>query len=167
MLPFLFSYCTSNSGDGSQKFTQSGDGAVKILLPSGWKKSSKGSLNDEADIEMENSFLGGYAIVISEWKEDFTDMDLPKYSEITRTSLTRPLKNIQTGPPKTISIGQNSGLQHEIKAQFDNLNLIYLHTAVETPKRYHQIVTWSTQSRWEKKEKIFQEITQSLTESEG
>jgi hypothetical protein len=105
-----------------------------------------------------------YVIVISESKEDFNDITIESHSEFTRNALTEGLANTDTSPPARLTISGNPALQYEIRGTTDKLNVAYLHTTVETPKKFHQVVAWTMRSRFEKNQALLQEVTQSLKE---
>jgi hypothetical protein len=145
-----------------RKTVKSTNGAIQLSVPDNWIEDR--SLNDQADLQVSDRRNEMYVIVISESKEDFNNIKIESHSEFTRNALTEGLANTDTSPPTRLTISGNPALQYEIRGTTDNLNVAYLHTTVETPKKFHQVVAWTMRSRFEKNQALLQEVTQSLKE---
>jgi hypothetical protein len=138
------------------------DGRSQITLPPGWQEDR--ALHEKADLTASNRREEMYIIVLSEDKSDFQQMNLEKHSETTRASLLQNATSPQTSEPKRFTINGHPALQYEIRAGIDNVNVVYLHTTVETPKNFHQIVAWSLKSRFEKNLPTLEQVIESFKE---
>jgi hypothetical protein len=153
----------SNNQPNSGSTLTSSDGKTQITLPSGWKQEQ--DLNSQAKLQAANRAEEVYIIVISENKQDFQDINLEKHSELTRGLFLKNLTNPQVTGPTPVTIEGNRGVQYELKGGINNINAAYIHTTLETPKNYHQIVAWTLQSRLDQNRSQLQQVIQSLRET--
>lgn len=149
-------------GQSAGSVLKSTDGVSQIAIPAGWKPQTK--LNEIAVLQAAVPAQEMYVIVITEPKADFAEMTLDKYSELTRQSLINSLTSPQITPAKKLTINGRQAVQHRIQGTISNLNVIYLHTAIETQKNYHYVLAWTLKSRFEKNEATLQQVTASFKE---
>ena len=138
------------------------DGASQITVPEDWNETNE--LNDVATIQAANFNKEQYVIVIEDSKEDFTDANLDDHSQITSQLIVDGLTAPNLTSPNPITINGYTALQREIQGSFENINVVYLHTSIETPTHFYQIVTWSLKSRFEENRSVFEQVTQSFQE---
>ena len=138
------------------------DGASQITVPEDWNETNE--LNDVATIQAANFNKEQYVIVIEDSKEDFTDANLDDHSQITSQLIVDGLTAPNLTSPNSITINGYTALQREIQGSFENINVVYLHTSIETPTHFYQIVTWSLKSRFEENRSVFEQVTQSFQE---
>jgi hypothetical protein len=139
------------------------DGKTEIFLPDGWVEDN--TLHDDAEIQAAKASDEMYILVLSENKADFQGLTLAKHSEITRGILTGNLTNPQVSEPTAVtSVGGNPAVQYEIRGTINNINVIYLHTTVETANSYHQLLAWTLPSNFEQNQPELQQIIQSFRE---
>lgn len=150
--------------DNTGKVIVSQNGLSQISIPENW--SIQKDLNDKAELQVSNSLQELYVIVLSESKLDFTEMSLHKHSQLTREVLLENIKapDAVTSAPRQVTINGNSAVQYEIQASFENMNVVYLHTTVETKNNYHQILAWTLKSRFADSEAELQKVISSFTE---
>lgn len=142
------------------------DGVSQITLPDGWVEDRE--LHDSAEIQASKRADEMYVIVLSENKADFQDLTLEQHSEITRGLLLQSLTDAEvTGPTAVTSVQGNPTLQYQIRGAIDGINVVYLHTTVETPDSYHQILAWTLPSQFEANDPQLQEIIQSFREAQN
>ncbi len=151
-----------DGGKGSGSVLVSTDRQSQITLPKGWKEYRE--LNDAAEIQVANLAQSMYIIVLSESKEDFDKMTLVQHSTLTRKTLVKSITSSQVKGPERLTIGGNPGVQFEISGQFDNTKVVYLHTTVETPTHFHQILAWTLKSGFEKHRPEMQQVINSFRE---
>ncbi len=120
----------------------------QITKPARWMVLN--NLNDEADVQMGNLFKEAYLIVFSESKLDFDNLDIHGYSELTRGFIRNSLKNYrEVSGPKRVTNGDLQGIQYEIAGSINHVRIKYLHTTLEGREHFHQVVAWSTNSRYD------------------
>ena len=138
------------------------DKSMSISIPKGWVEDRE--LHDTADLQASNRAEECYIIVLTDSKDDFEDMTLVKHSETTRKSLLSSLTAPEVLGPTKMTIDGKPALQYEIRGSIDNLKVTYLHTTVETPKHFQQILTWTLRSRFDKNKPILQQVATSFRE---
>ena len=151
-----------SKGRRSPSVLKSSDGACQVTLPAGWDE--KRDLHDSAELEAANESEEMYVIILQESKEDFQKMTIDQHSEITRGTLEEALTAPQVQEPTRSTIDGYPALQSEIRGAAENINVVYLHTTVETEKKYYQILAWTLSSKFMKNRSKLQEVVQSFHE---
>lgn len=142
------------------------DGQIAITLPSGWVKDDE--LNDRAQLEASNRAAQMYLIVLTQPKAEFRGMQRETYAEITRGYLTRRLdKSEVSGPTPVSQVGGNPAVQYQVRGSLNNIDVLYLHTVVETPTRFAQILAWTPPTDFEKNQPTLQQVIQSFQEQQA
>lgn len=171
----LASACISGrkEGDGAREKADapavattitSPDGLTSIVLPPGWKQEKEQELHDQAELQASDRANEMYVIVMSENKEDFRDMTVENHSQLTRSALTEKLKAPEVSAPAQVTIGGLKGTQYEIRGGVDNLSVTYLHTTVESPTHFHQILAWTLTISFDKNRPVLDAVIQSFKE---
>jgi len=138
------------------------DGQHQLSVPRGWKEDR--SLHDKAEIQVADAPEEMYALVLTDGKDSSAGMDISKYAEATREAFSKSLVSPQVGAPRWLSVNGASAIECEIRGSVQNLDVIYLHTVVETPKHYHQVMAWTLKSQWERNKDTLQAVTESFRE---
>lgn len=138
------------------------DGRSQLTVPTDW--SSRTDLNDVAILQAANLAKEQYVIVIDDNKADFTNATLNDHSQITSQLIVDGLTSPQITQPVPVTINGYAALQREIHGSFDNINVVYLHTSIETPTRFYQVLTWTLKSKYAENRSIFEQVTQSFQE---
>lgn len=142
------------------------DGQSQITLLNGWVEDRE--LHDSAEIQASKRGSEEYVIVLSENKADFQNLTIEQHSEITRGLLVESLTDPEvTGPTDVTTVGSNPAVQYEIRGTIEGINVAYLHTTVETPTKYHQILAWTLPSSFDRNEPELQQVIQSFREVEA
>lgn len=140
---------------------KSPDGKFQLTVPGGWSENA--SLNDQADIKAANKIEEVYVIVITEAKSDFAgEMSLDEFTRITREAILANLESPDSTEPRPVTVNGNPARAYEIQGAVKNVKLAYLVTTVGTTDHYHQIITWTLQSRKDKNQKVLQEVIDSF-----
>ena len=120
-------------------------GLAQVSLPPGWLPAS--DLNDGAWLQAMDPLRNRYLIVISESREDFDGvMDAQEHSARTRTTLAASVRLLAVRGPQERQVGGFRAIQYELDALTERTLLTYLHTTVEGRRAFHQVLTWSTRS---------------------
>lgn len=120
------------------------DGATQITVPSTWTALE---LNDVAEIEVGNGEESAYLIVINELKEDLFGWNLEKHSRVTLGGLLGTLAFPTVTGPKSVKVSGSPAVQYEIAGALEGQKIIYIHTTVDGPERFSQILAWTIPSR--------------------
>jgi len=146
-------------------------GLARLELPEGWRPAR--DLNETASIEAMHAFHGRHVIVISDSVEDFVpEMTMFEHSANTRSELANSIKLIACSEPQRRIVGGFESVQYEIDGFFQQTRVKYLHTTIAGRRAFHQVLAWSTYSRYDRKafESVlngFTEIADSATASEA
>ncbi|HEY9645942.1 MAG TPA: hypothetical protein V6C88_06215 [Chroococcidiopsis sp.] len=140
------------------------DGDMQITVPEGWKEDRQ--LNDQAQLQAANLDKELYLIVLSEAKADLpTDMNLVRHSEITRSIVVENLSNAEvTGPTAVTRVGDYPAVQYEIRGTLKDINVLYVHTTVETGDRFNQILAWTLPDNYNSNKEELQRTIASFRE---
>ena len=153
--------CRQLSKIGNPTVLKSKDGKFQLTVPPGCRENA--SLNDQAEIRAANLIDEVYVIVLTDAKTDFTDeMSLDGFTTMTRETLSSNLKEAQATNPAPVTINGNSGRAYEVDGVVDNVKLTYHIATVETPNHYHQVITWTLQSRKNQNRATLQKIIDSF-----
>lgn len=138
------------------------DGRSQITLPKGWKEYRK--LHENAEIQAAHLRKESYVIILSENKKDFDEMNLEKHSKLTRTGILESLKKPTINRMPDLTISRKPALQFEISGVMNNINIVYIHTTVETKEYFHQILAWTLKSQYDDNKVILQKVITSFKE---
>jgi hypothetical protein len=142
------------------------DGKSQLSVPGTW--SAQKDLNDNASIQAGNLLAEQYAIVISESKEDFSSkMTLNDYADVIRKSAKQTLTDAVLTETKPVTINGYPAVQFEVDGSVSNIKAKWLYTLVNAPNNFHQILAWSTASKYEKNKPVFVDVINSFKEIEG
>lgn len=139
------------------------DGQTAITLPTGWVRDDE--LNKRAQLEASNRTEQMYLIVLTQPKAEFQTMQRDAYAEVTRGYLTRRLEQSEVSGPTPVSqVNGNPAVQYQVRGSLNDIDVLYLHTVVETPTRFAQILAWTPPADFEKNQATLQQIIQSFQE---
>ena len=153
----------SSSNPANDVVVRSIDGQIQVNVPPAW--SVKTDLNDKAHLQVSDSSKEMYLIVLSDNKGDYTDMDLDRHANTTLDSLTKAMTTSTRNGPTRLTIDGKPAVQYEVRGEIKNLNVVYLHTTVETAKHYQQIVSWTLQSMYPEREDTLKRVIKSFKEN--
>ncbi len=140
------------------------DGKIQITAPTTWKATTE--LNDKAELQASDTSNQMYLIVLTDDKSNYSSsMTLEKHSAETLGTLTKAMTSSTKIGPTRLTVNGNPALQYEVRGEIKGLNVVYLHTTVETSQNFHQIVSWTLQTTYDAKKDTLQEIIQSLKEN--
>jgi hypothetical protein len=144
------------------KVIKSYDGRFQVTVPGGWQEDN--TLHDDADLEVAHRSSRMYLIVLAESKEDFDNMTLQQHSDITRNGLKESVTLEQETGPVALTIDGHKALQYEIRATTQNTKIVYLHTTLETPTYFYQILAWTIPSRFKIDPETIKKVTETFHE---
>lgn len=153
----------SNSAKGKTKIVKSTDGFSQITVPESWSETT--TLNEAAVIQVANAAAEKYLIVISEPKEDFSEnTTVDDYYNIILENFKTGLENANLHPPVKTTVNGKKALQFEVQGEVNKIKAAYIVTIVETDKNFHQIMSWTLQSRYEKNKAELLDVVSSFKE---
>ena len=121
------------------------DSSVSIALPRSFQPLA---LNDNASLQFGDSASDAYVMVLRDDRTKLGDWNLARHSMIMVAQLLTSVGLPDVNGPLTLEIGGNPARQYEITGDAGDMRISYLHTTVESPDAYTQVVAWTTAPRW-------------------
>lgn len=141
------------------------DGKCQLTVPGNW--SPQKDLNDDANLQAGNLRAEQYAVIISELKADFTsEVDLNAFTEIVRKGVNETIKTPIVSENRPLTVNGYPAIQFDVAGSVENIKARWLYTIVGTPKNYHQILTWTLNSKYEANKPVFLDVINSFKEIE-
>jgi hypothetical protein len=147
----------------STKWVTATNRTSRIAVPKSW---SKMDLNDDADIQLGNSALHQYLIVVTDNKADLAT-NLGRFAHDGVDTLTSGLRSKQISAPRHLQVGGRAALQYEIHGVVGSTRIVYWHTSVEGIKHYYQVIAWTVASHAAKDGPRLRSIVMTLREIAG
>lgn len=145
---------------GGAKTITSTDGALEFKVPSSWSKQT--DLNQAAALQAGDLDREAYGVVIEDPREPFKNMDLGKFADTEMQKLVSRRELVNLTGPKLVQVDDNQAVQYQIKGLFDEIELVYLYTFIETPDRFLKVITWSLADKFDKNKPVLEEVTTSV-----
>ncbi|MBE9098230.1 hypothetical protein [Vacuolonema iberomarrocanum] len=138
------------------------DDSSQVVLPDGWEAEPE--LNPVAQIQAANRQQQMYLVVRAQPRDGLADLTKEEFSEQSRQQLKEQLTNVEeAGPSEQITqVGEFDAVQYEIRGSNNDINVVYLHTTVETPEHFTQILTWTAPTDFARNEAAMQELIQNV-----
>jgi hypothetical protein len=154
--------CDQMFGTGKPLPLTAPDGRCQITVNTSWK--SDGALNKEAVIGASNRLKELYVIVLVDERSLITQKSLQSYADFTRGLLTRAVTNLREQPSTHLQVRGHEAVQTRLRGRVDGIDITYLHTVVETPTRYYQVLAWTLEEREERNLPRLLEVVNSFQE---
>jgi Domain of unknown function (DUF1795). len=164
LLCLLFSLFACLPSDDAAKILTALNGKISVSVPKSWKEMPE--LHPNADIRAGDENSDIYLLVVSERREILPKgQPLEQYSEYLREAYAKPLLNVQQAGPWHVSVKGRRGLRYEIRhVSREGVPVATLHTVVESPEYFHQLVLWTNATRYSKNQTTMRQIADSFTE---
>lgn len=117
-------------GNKIEQVLTSPDGRHTLTVPTSWKTNK--NLNDDAAISAAHLFKEQYAVAIIDKRSD-VEMALPAFAKASAEGVLATLTGGTVDEPKPLQISGMSAFQRKIRGRIEGLNVVYLHTCVESP----------------------------------
>jgi hypothetical protein len=141
------------------------DQSSSITGESGWKAAN--GLHPKAQLQASNAYGDMYLVVFSEKKDRFSGVTLDDYSEVTRGHIVKTLTSPSIYNTRQVTIDGNPGLQQEIHGYAKNAKIAYIHTVVETPLYFHEIIVWTPEVRFQRNHFALENAINSFKETKA
>jgi hypothetical protein len=139
-------------------------GLAQVRLPHCWRQTTE--LADGSWLQASDPLRSRYFVVISESREDFdASVDLFQHSSLTRDLLGTTVRILAVRGPEERRVGGFRAVQYELDAAYDLSILTYLHTTVEGRRAFHQVLGWSTRSKFDRP--TFERLLDTFAERPG
>jgi len=144
---------------GSFKTVESKDGWVSLSVPSSWRQLDE--LHADAIVKVGNKFAEEYLVVLSDLRSDYAGT----FEEFAKFTTTRMRDNLTDGtmtPPQPLTINGHRAQRTTIEGTAEKTRVCYLHTSIETPDGFHQILQWTLPSKKDKAFPKFEKVDVSF-----
>ncbi len=131
---------------GRETTIRSSDDSLQVTVPADWGTQE---LNDAAEIQVGNSEQNAYLIVLIEKKADLFGWNIERHSFVTLGKLLSDVDVPKIKGPKSMKVGDFPALQYEVRGASGGTNIVYLHTTLETPELFAQVLAWTVPSQEE------------------
>lgn len=141
------------------------DGTCEVRVPEDWSKAD--NIDGAGTIKIEDSGEKAFLQVVSESKADFADdMTAEGYGRLLADYLeTSPtFSDVVITPFTTLEVNSLPAVQFEVEATVSGVKVHYLNTYVEGNSHFFQIVSWTSQSRFEESKQSLLEAAASFRE---
>ncbi len=137
------------------------DDTLEILTPDGWAVESVGA---GADIVIKDSQSISYFVVFSKPKSDFRgDITYKQYSQLSRDHIKKHNSDYQeVSGPRDVNIHGMMGVQYEMSASKEGIELHYFHTMIDGGEAFYQLIGVSPAASYQSHKTIFENTLSSF-----
>jgi hypothetical protein len=136
-------------------------GRPRIAAPAGWR--SEKELNVQADLQACDPPQQVCVIVIRDDKATVgASLTLAGFSRYTRGQILKKLQNPRESAETALQIAGHAALQYELRGRTERVDLVYLHTSVETPEHFYQILGWTSAGQFRVERTALRDIAASF-----
>lgn len=135
------------------------DSSISIRLPSSFIPAP---LNEGALLQFADTATETYVLILLERRADLVGWNLTRHSMVTTAQIVGGLDMPEVVGPKVDQIGGLPALQYEVRGAMQGTGIAYLHTSLESPHAFAQVLAWTLGSQWRDNEQRLREITASV-----
>ena len=135
------------------------DSSASIVLPPGFIPAP---LNELSVLQFADTATQTYAIVLLESKKDLVGWNLQRHSLVTAAQIVGTLDLPEVVGPTANQIGAASAIQYEIRGAAQGMSIAYLHTSLDSPHAFAQVLAWTLGSQWRDNERRIRDLTASV-----
>jgi hypothetical protein len=136
------------------------DGRMRITAPHGWRAEK--DLNPNADLTACDPPQQVCVMVFEDDKAVTGPITLARFSRVARGQVLKNLRASSEGPEASLRVGGHPALQYELRGGADRFELVYLHTSVETPRRFYQVMGWTSSAFYPREKAVLASIAASF-----
>jgi hypothetical protein len=157
-LTLVLTTVSAQDGEG-QNHVFSPDSSFSVVLPATFEPLS---LNAVAQIQFGDTVGKSYFMAIVESKADLYGWNLTRHSMVTLAQAVGAIDFPELSGPTALEIGGYPAVQYELRGASQGTQIVYLHTTIDTPGAYAQLLAWSVRSQWPKNEARLRDILASF-----
>ncbi|AWB45751.1 hypothetical protein DCC85_17185 [Paenibacillus sp. CAA11] len=140
---------------------KSSDDSIQITLPDGWKEDS--TLNNMALIGASQRLKDKYVLVTPISKADMSDnATLEDFHKLFQGNIQISLQNYKEIETKDITIDSQPAKLIEFSGLAQNVKVHYLAALTSKGNSYYQIVTWSSEKKFDDSKEDFMKVIESF-----
>jgi Domain of unknown function (DUF4190) len=138
----------------------SDDGGLSITASGFWVKRT--DLNEKSTLQAAYKDKEMYVIVLSDPKSSSDGMTLQQRHQSATDDKLHQMSNSAVSASVPVTVDGHPALQNELSGTGNGANLTFLHTTVDEPDSFIQIIAWTLKSRWPANQSELRDITQSF-----
>jgi len=135
------------------------DSTFALTIPDGYHPMQ---INAVAALQFADTISDSYVLALTESKEDLYGWNLARHSTITFAQIVASTDFPEISGPTPDTIGILPAIQHEMEGVSQGTRVVFLHTSIETPVAFVQILVWSARSRWAETEEKLRGLVSSF-----
>jgi hypothetical protein len=141
----------------------SNQGIVQLKRPQGW--TDQLAKEDTLNLKMANATQDAYLTLQTRTKKDLPHLSLEKFAKIAREAGLETMTDLEmTGPTEVTVVNGYPAIQYQFRGKVEGLETVLLHTAIESPAYFHQILAGSSAFGFEQHQQTLQKIIQTFQE---
>lgn len=145
------------------KVLENSQARVQVRLPQGWQIAPSNVLHDNAELYAYNAREEIYFLVLGENTDSVNFFSLDDNAKEYRRLLTSSFEGpAQEEATQLTSINDLPAVQYVVRGRLNGTPVVYLHTTVATTDRYYQVVTWTSEDRYNQNRTEMQTLTSSF-----
>ncbi|GAA2988510.1 hypothetical protein [Actinokineospora diospyrosa] len=122
------------------------DGHSALDLPVDWRELPEDYRGENAVLTYGQVFQERYLMVLTDEKADFSDF--ADYEDTAILLMAEmPFDTPKVGQPTPVRIGTREAVRYEVSGVFEGEPCVFWFTLVNGERRYHQVITWTLESR--------------------
>jgi hypothetical protein len=140
----------------------SDDARLSIRVPSSWVESDR--LFKGASLQAEHEFEELYVVLVMNEAVDLDpSVGLQAFARLTREGILDSLENgrVNRGPVD-LTIGGRQPVQVELEGAADGVRIVYVHTSIEVPEGFVEVIAWTLPSLIDETRPLLQTISGSV-----
>jgi hypothetical protein len=141
------------------------DGALRIAAPAGWRSES--NLNKNAELQACDAPQQVCVAVFEDDKKVTGAVSLDRFSRFVRGQMLKKLANSSESTGVSLQIDGHPALQFEIRGRADRVDFVYLHTSVETPGHFYQVMSWTSAALFPRERAVMSAVATSFQPAAG
>ena len=147
--------------EGPSSVLTSANQTTRLILPRGWTNQ----LEQDAPLDMQVANPSGDALITVQTtsKQDLPGLSLKQVSTLLLEGTRPAISNPDVKGPTTVTIvNGHPAMQHTIEGKISDLEMMMVHTTVETNQHYHQILAAVPRARFDANQADIQQVIQSF-----
>jgi hypothetical protein len=143
----------------AQNAVASADSLLIASVPNHWTDLE---LNEAASLQLGDPSEDVYFMAFNESKVDLYGWNLERHSRITLAQLLISVDFPEVTGPFEAQVAGLDAVQYVLRGVIQGTRIVYLHTTVDGPDAFTQLLGWTSASRWSRKETTFRQILESV-----
>lgn len=135
------------------------DSVMSVILPKGFQPYQ---MNPVAELQFADTLSGTFFLAVIEEKEDLFGWNLTRHSMITLAQMMVALDFPEMSDAVHIEVSGDPAVQYEVRGVVQGTRIAYLHTTVDAPTAFVQLLGWTVQSKWDLNQAMLREIVESV-----